>query len=137
MGSKSPTSPKWFETLAESKLEIEWPLALLKPFQSFFQFCLSDFFIIYCRSQKMDKSWMKLKDRVSDEYRVGVNAFIEFATASVGSNGKIRCPCANCMNISYLDINVVKYHIFLRGMSSTYTTWLHHGETVATISSNI
>ena len=85
----------------------------------------------------MDKSWMKLKDRVSDEYRVGVNAFIEFATASVGSNGKIRCPCANCMNISYLDINVVKYHIFLRGMSSTYTTWLHHGETVATSSSNI
>lgn len=26
----APTSPKWFETLAESTLEIEWSLALLK-----------------------------------------------------------------------------------------------------------
>jgi hypothetical protein len=43
----------------------------------------------------------------------------------------------NCMNISYIDIDIVKYHLLLRGISSTYTTWLHHGEVVDASSSNL
>ncbi|CAL5333123.1 unnamed protein product [Camellia sinensis] len=35
---------------------------------------------------------------MSSQYRDGVKAFVQFAMLNVGPNGKIRCPCMDCLN---------------------------------------
>ena len=44
----------------------------------------------------MDKSWIG-KPRTSIEYRTGVYQFLLFAFRDVTNNGKVLCPCVNCL----------------------------------------
>ncbi|CAL5346170.1 unnamed protein product [Camellia sinensis] len=78
----------------------------------------------------MDKSWMLLKNRMSSQYRDGVKAFVQFAMSNVGPNGKIRCPCMDCLNCEQHTSKIVEYHLVVKGMSPSYKTWVHHGESV-------
>lgn len=81
----------------------------------------------------MDKSWMMIKNRLkSKEYREGVKSFIDFAKANVGLGEDIWCPCVDCMNGEKQSIEVVKIHLVLKGISTTYKTWVQHGESVPT-----
>ncbi|KAL7171475.1 hypothetical protein ACSBR2_036181 [Camellia fascicularis] len=78
----------------------------------------------------MDKSWMLLKDRMSSQYRDGVKAFVQFAMMNVEPNDKIRCPCMDCLNCERYTCKIVEYHLVVKGMSPSYKTWVHHGESV-------
>ncbi|KAF7114861.1 hypothetical protein RHSIM_RhsimUnG0074200 [Rhododendron simsii] len=78
----------------------------------------------------MDKDWMAIKNRWSEQYKQGVESFIEFAMANSGAQAKIRCPCIDCLNSKTLSSEVVRIHLMLKGIDSSYKTWVYHGEPV-------
>ncbi|XXG62333.1 hypothetical protein AAC387_Pa05g0709 [Persea americana] len=78
----------------------------------------------------MDKSWMTIKNRMSKEYRDGVNYFVDFAVTSSGSDDKIRCPCLKCMNVERHVSVVVVFHLIQNGIAPSYKTWVHNGEPI-------
>lgn len=46
----------------------------------------------------MDKSWIGLKLRASEEYINGVTNFLDFAFARSSIDGTIWCHCVKCVN---------------------------------------
>ncbi|KAF7114877.1 hypothetical protein RHSIM_RhsimUnG0071800 [Rhododendron simsii] len=50
--------------------------------------------------------------------------------ANSGAQAKIRCPCIDCLNSKTLSSNVVRIHLILKGIDSSYKTWVYHGEPV-------
>ncbi|KAL6596879.1 hypothetical protein ACP70R_047013 [Stipagrostis hirtigluma subsp. patula] len=76
----------------------------------------------------MDKSWMKLPDRFSQEYIAGVDAFIAFALQHNGGNNMMLCPCQYCANTTSQCATLVRTHLIIYGMRPSYTKWLSHGE---------
>ncbi|XP_057779975.1 uncharacterized protein LOC130998576 [Salvia miltiorrhiza] len=75
----------------------------------------------------MDKSWM-LKNRLSDEYKNGVESFMEFAIQNDTNNELMSCPCSKCGNLMRKKIDLVRLHLLSNGMDLTYHTWIWHGE---------
>uniref|UniRef100_A0A803QLN9 Transposase-associated domain-containing protein n=1 Tax=Cannabis sativa TaxID=3483 RepID=A0A803QLN9_CANSA len=65
----------------------------------------------------IDKSWMSVKDRSSDEYVGGVKAFVERAKVYTNESGQIRCPCAVCLNRNLHDLSTVEHHLIEKGCS--------------------
>ena len=59
---------------------------------------------------KMDKSWIN-KPRNTNEYLNGVHDFIKFGMDKSSLNGKISCPCRQCINSSYLDLQTVEKYL--------------------------
>jgi hypothetical protein len=45
-------------------------------------------------------------------------------------NVEILCPCSRCLNQKYQRQAVVKKHILMNGMGTTYTRWIPHGESL-------
>ncbi|KAL7173009.1 hypothetical protein ACSBR2_032472 [Camellia fascicularis] len=78
----------------------------------------------------MDKSWMSIRNRLSSEYREDVKSFLQFAMTNVGLDNRIHCSCMDCLNLERHTIKDVEYHFIQKGMSYSYKTWVHHGETV-------
>ncbi|XP_074317203.1 uncharacterized protein LOC141653363 [Silene latifolia] len=65
----------------------------------------------------------------SEHYRVGVRDFMIYATSkAASSSGKIRCPCAKCVNNKLLSADEVNLHLLDTGIMCNYTTWIFHGE---------
>ena len=64
----------------------------------------------------------------SSEYIEGVNGFMSFIKEKFSENVEILCPCSRCLNQKYLGQALVKKHILMYGMDSTYSRWIHHGE---------
>ena len=75
----------------------------------------------------MDKKWIYC-DRLSSEYRVGVDEFLEFAILNSENRMLIRCPCARCCNMEFHTPKEVKLHLFQKGFLQTYLVWTWHGE---------
>ena len=74
---------------------------------------------------------MTINNRLtSKEYQQGVKSFLDFATANLGVEDEIRCPCVDCINGTKYSRQVVWMHLIRRGMASSYLTWVHHGEHV-------
>ncbi|XP_074364110.1 uncharacterized protein LOC141704846 [Apium graveolens] len=76
----------------------------------------------------MDSNWVKA-NRMSKEYKHGVNDFCKH----VGKHAKdirfIKCPCLKCLNIIEVDgLNKLKEHLMCEGIDKTYTCWTYHGE---------
>ncbi|XP_028115907.1 uncharacterized protein LOC114313695 [Camellia sinensis] len=61
---------------------------------------------------------------------MGVKAFVQFVMSKVRPNGKICCPCMDCLNCEQHTGKIVEYHLVVKGMSPSYKTWVHHGESV-------
>ncbi|KAH7862298.1 hypothetical protein Vadar_002621 [Vaccinium darrowii] len=79
----------------------------------------------------MEKGWMKITNRwASAEYKLGVESFIQFAMANLGSEAEIRCPCIDCLNTKKVSSVVVKIHLIRRGIDPSYKTWVHHGKPI-------
>ena len=79
----------------------------------------------------MDKSWMTIRNRMSNKvYKIGVQAFIDFAMAQLGLVDEIRYPCVDFLNRKTLSLQLVKFHLIQRGISTTYKTQLYHGKTI-------
>ncbi|KAF7130454.1 hypothetical protein RHSIM_Rhsim10G0071800 [Rhododendron simsii] len=78
----------------------------------------------------MDKDWMAIKNRLSEQYKQGVESFIEFAMANSGAQAEIRCPCIDCLHSKTLSSEVFRIHLIIKGINSSYKTWMYHGEPV-------
>ncbi|KAL6650301.1 hypothetical protein ACP70R_009226 [Stipagrostis hirtigluma subsp. patula] len=76
----------------------------------------------------MDKSWMKLSDRFSKDYIAGVDAFLALSFQHNGGSSQMLCPCLYCANVSHQSASIVRTHLILYGMQSSYTKWIFHGE---------
>ena len=77
----------------------------------------------------MDKSWMN-KDRLLDEYNLGVKNFIEIGIHHSKGLNFIWCLCLNCGNTLKQDVDVVRDHLYVHGIDKSYKTWILHGEQV-------
>ena len=71
----------------------------------------------------MDRSWM-LKDRLSAEYEEGVNKFLKFSRDNGIDTNMMCCPCTGCGNLKKQKEYVVKEHLFVNGIDTTYKTWV-------------
>ena len=76
----------------------------------------------------MDRNWMSSLDRLSVEYRNVVYEFIEVAKQHIDAEGRVQCPCANCLNRKRKRLDEVHNHLYMPGISPTYRTWIYHGE---------
>ena len=77
----------------------------------------------------IDKSWIKLPNRLCDEYEKGIYNFIEYAKQFVNTAGSIRCPCRKCHNSGFIPFKTMTYHLRINGFYTDYMTWTYHGET--------
>lgn len=64
----------------------------------------------------------------TDDYMEGVRQFMQFVKQKFSEDELIPCPCSTCLNLIELHQTIVKKHIIVNGMDSTYTKWIHHGE---------
>ena len=75
-----------------------------------------------------DKSWINLRDRLSDEYWNGAMEFVKKARNFVNDRGLVRCPCKKCVNVLHQPIEVMEAHIIDHGFDPFYKMWVFHGE---------
>ncbi|KAK6158587.1 hypothetical protein DH2020_005901 [Rehmannia glutinosa] len=81
----------------------------------------------------IDKSWISIRNRLSDEYWNGLTGFIEHAKNYTNSQGLISCPCIKCRNGYLHPPEKVFAHIHDKGFDKTYTKWVFHGESYSTV----
>ena len=74
---------------------------------------------------------MKLRNKLSLEYRHGVTQFLEFAKFHVDAYGRLRCPCKRCLNLNWSSLEGVERHLLTIGISPYYTKWVYHGESLS------
>ncbi|XP_042425958.1 uncharacterized protein LOC122013798 [Zingiber officinale] len=76
----------------------------------------------------IDKSWMSLTNRISREYKNGVWMFVARVVEYINEEGKIRCPCNNCLNHRLHPPGLVEIHLVRYGIQQSYKIWDYHGE---------
>ena len=76
------------------------------------------------------------QNRTTNAYIEGVNNFLDIAERHSGDKKAIRCPCAECHNLSVLTRSKVKWHLYRYGIDESYTRWIWHGEDVENSSSS-
>ncbi|XVF61216.1 hypothetical protein PTKIN_Ptkin08bG0112300 [Pterospermum kingtungense] len=77
----------------------------------------------------MDRSWMQ-NMRWSEEYREGVERFLDFAFENASEDGRILCPCLRCANIDWKMCEIATEHLICIGFLPSYKNWHYHGEFV-------
>jgi hypothetical protein len=77
----------------------------------------------------MDRRWVHGR-LFSSEHIDGVRQFMSFVAGKFSDNVEILCPFSRCLNHKYHYQPVVKKHILMNAMDSSYTRWFHHGEDV-------
>ena len=77
----------------------------------------------------MDQSSMN-ESRLSPAYEEGMEQFLQFALEKSwpDENGKLFCPCINCLNMRWQKIDDIREHLLCDGIKRNYTTWILHGE---------
>ena len=75
----------------------------------------------------MDRSLINTR-LFSKRYLAGVDEFMKFVEERFPDAEEILCPCRQCLNQLYKNKSQVEDHLYINGMASTYTTWIHHGE---------
>ncbi|KAK1372816.1 hypothetical protein POM88_029009 [Heracleum sosnowskyi] len=83
----------------------------------------------------LDRSWIG-RNRyneakyLTEEYKVGVENFIEHAIENMQNedNGRVRCPCRECGNSFYKYPSAVRVDLYRHGIMPWYTIWDCHGE---------
>ncbi|KAL4385879.1 hypothetical protein GQ457_09G021950 [Hibiscus cannabinus] len=75
----------------------------------------------------MDKTWINLRSRASEEYIRGVTNFLNFAFERT-EDGKIWCPCVNCVNTYRVSRRDAFDHLICDGFLKGYVRWIFHGE---------
>jgi hypothetical protein len=70
--------------------------------------------------------------RGTTQYNNGCRTFVEFAVCNcTAADGKIYCPCKYCGNNQQHAPDYVLAHLTgSRGMTSGYSLWYMHGETI-------
>ncbi|KAF4346801.1 hypothetical protein G4B88_007830 [Cannabis sativa] len=85
----------------------------------------------------MDKSWIWSNNKLSEEYTNGVSTFINLARSRLNDENKTPCPCTDCVNFYYHELETVERHLWVNGFSKSYTNWVYHGEDETASSFNI
>ena len=75
----------------------------------------------------MDKSWISWSRKI-DEYKEGLNKFLNFAFERQSVEGRIICPCRNCKFKKWLTRPEVYDHLSRKQFPVEYTKWVWHGE---------
>ncbi|KAK5802933.1 hypothetical protein PVK06_030566 [Gossypium arboreum] len=75
----------------------------------------------------MDRSLLNLSV-VSNEYRNGVQTFLNFAFQNASQENMILCPCKRCGNINWHFCEVVYEHLIVDGFIRGYKKWIFHRE---------
>ncbi|KAG6529930.1 hypothetical protein ZIOFF_012147 [Zingiber officinale] len=75
----------------------------------------------------MDKGWMFLPKQ-TEEYRKGLENFLDFAFSNANINGTIACPCARCKIGICVSREEAYDHLTVDGFIKGYTHWVAHGE---------
>ena len=75
-------------------------------------------------------------DRLSANYYLGLETFIQFAKEHASEAKKVRCPCTKCVNFKLKSFKRIRVHCQRSGFSLSYTNWIWHGEVALTPSSN-
>ncbi|XP_062026479.1 uncharacterized protein LOC133742816 [Rosa rugosa] len=81
------------------------------------------------RGSKMNREWIHSKNKLSQEYKDGIQSFIDIAKHHLDANNETLCPCVKCQNYEPHSLSVIRYHLAKNGMAVTYETWTEHGET--------
>ena len=76
----------------------------------------------------IDKSWIKLKNRASDTYWIGMLQFLDIASRHLNSNIIVKCSCKRCISKEHHTLDVLEAHIMDYDFHPFYTTWIWHGE---------
>ncbi|PWA54011.1 hypothetical protein CTI12_AA439720 [Artemisia annua] len=90
-------------------------------------------------STSADRGWMyavEATDRfLSYTFCSNLDVFLDFAFSNKAfvDNNRIKCPCLECNNKHYKTRNDVMFHLYEKGFTPNYTTWLAHGETSSKI----
>lgn len=93
--------------------------------------------------KRSERSWMYERldenNKLRREFAKGVIEFLDFAKNddSFKSSGEIRCPCVNCRNTAFLNLQDVKSHLARWGFCSNYYNWTSHGEPFVPVRNNI
>ncbi|CAD6225603.1 unnamed protein product [Miscanthus lutarioriparius] len=80
----------------------------------------------------MDRSWINSR-RFSKEHVDGVKEFMTFVSERFNDNEEMFCPCRRCLNRVRKPQGQVQDDLYIHGMASTYTRWIHHGEPLEVI----
>jgi len=64
----------------------------------------------------------------SEEHMNGVNEFMTFDSERFNDDEEMLCPCHKCLNRVRKPKGQVQDHLYIYGMATTYTRWIHHGE---------
>ncbi|XP_073153163.1 uncharacterized protein [Henckelia pumila] len=75
----------------------------------------------------MDKDWMS-KNKLSHEYEVGVESFLQFALGNATNPNEIPCSCTRCGNLQKINVDIIRAHLCCNGIDLTYHKWIWHGE---------
>ncbi|KAL5736205.1 hypothetical protein ACOSQ2_030993 [Xanthoceras sorbifolium] len=67
----------------------------------------------------MDRSWMRLRNRLCKEYVAGVKSFMDIAKGCKDENNCVRCPCRDCQNAFFKPLSVVQAHLYEFGILLT------------------
>ncbi|KAL3529161.1 hypothetical protein ACH5RR_008483 [Cinchona calisaya] len=77
-----------------------------------------------------DRSWIFTEDRVNNPYfKKCLDDFLDFAYKSKAEGSRIFCPCKRCRNLERKKKAVVFQHVMIKGLLTSYTNWIYHGET--------
>ncbi|KAJ0492169.1 putative Transposase-associated domain-containing protein [Helianthus annuus] len=76
----------------------------------------------------LDKSWTKITNKVDPNFIRGAIAFAKWAERYADTEGRIHCPCRNCVNARRHVPDVVADHIIQYSFEPTYNVWIYHGE---------
>src|SRR5664279_3226692 len=81
----------------------------------------------YTMQMDARQRWM-YGDRLSSEYRAGLDEFLGVAQAHK-ENGFMCCPCVDCRNVRERSSSRVLHgHLLRRGFMPSYNCWTKHGE---------
>ncbi|GKB34145.1 formin-like protein 18 [Tanacetum coccineum] len=77
----------------------------------------------------IDKTWTRPNlNRNTNEFKAGLNTFIEMCKAHLNERNKCFCPCRRCENGTTHELSVIKKYIRDHGFSMYYDVWEYHGE---------
>ena len=90
-----------------------------------------------------DRQWMYkrfMNGILNQDFLNGLETFINFACSQSRwmDGDKIKCPCNNrkCQDMSFRDVNTVKYHVAKYGFVPNYFVWIYQGESTMAVDSD-
>ena len=68
----------------------------------------------------MNKSWIKLRNKFSIEYREGVSQCLKVSKFHIDDYGRTRCLSKRCMNSNWNSLEDVERHLLTIKISHFY-----------------